>query len=93
MTAYEIIKSVVLSERSNALAEVQNRYTFKVSPKANKVEIAKAVKALFGVEITAVNTMNYDGKAKRKRTAAAGRKADWKKAVVTLKPGQSLNLL
>jgi large subunit ribosomal protein L23 len=93
MNVYNIIKSVVLSERSNAIAESQNRYTFKVFPKANKIEIAKAVKIAFGVEVAAVNTMQYDGKAKRKRTAAAGRTSAWKKAVVTLKPGQSLNLL
>ena len=65
----------------------------KVAPSANKVEIAKAVKALFGVEVAAVNTMNYAGKAKRQRTAAAGYRSDWKKAVVTLKPGQQLNLI
>ncbi|MEN9360884.1 MAG: ribosomal protein [Verrucomicrobiota bacterium] len=93
MSHYQTIQSVILSERSNALAEKSNKFTFKVAPSANKVEIAKAVKALFGVEVAAVNTMNYAGKAKRQRTAAAGYRSDWKKAVVTLKPGQQLNLI
>lgn len=90
--AYKIIKTVVLSEKSNALTESENKYTFKVAKTANKIEIAKAVETLFDVKVVAVNTANYAGKKKRQRTAYAGKKADWKKAVVTVKAEDSIDI-
>ena len=64
--------------------ELQNgKYTFKVAKNANKIEIKKAVEALFGVEVAKVNTLNVNGKAKRVGRFE-GRTSDWKKAVVTL---------
>ena len=59
------------------------KYTFKVAKNANKIEIKKAVEALFGVEVAKVNTLNVNGKAKRVGRFE-GRTSDWKKAVVTL---------
>ena len=63
-----------------------NRYTFEVDKSANKVEIKKAVEKIFGVQVAAVNTMRVMGKVKR-MGRYEGRRASWKKAIVTLKPG------
>ena len=92
MSHYDIIKTVVLTEKSSDAMESANKYTFKVAPGANKIEIATAIENVFNVKVASVNTMNYTGKKKRKRTAMAGKKADWKKAVVTLKAGEIINL-
>ena len=58
-----MIKPVV-TEKANALTEKLNRYTFKVTPSANKYQIKSLVESLYGVKVVAVNTMNYDGKRK-----------------------------
>ena len=88
--AHEIIVSPVISEKSTALSEKQNKYVFKVDKKANKIEIRKAVEKIFKVNVTAVNTMQYLGKKKRVRKSE-GMTASWKKAVVTLKSGQKID--
>jgi large subunit ribosomal protein L23 len=89
---YAVIKTVVLSEKSNSLTEEQNKYTFKVDTKATKVDIARAVKAIWGVKAASVNTINCQGKKKRQRTKFAGKSASWKKAIVTLKPEDSIEI-
>ena len=89
---YAVIKTVVLSEKSNTLTEEKNKYTFKVAKTATKIDVARAVKAIWGVDAVSVNTMNYQGKKRRKRTKFAGRTANWKKAVVTLKPEDSIEI-
>ncbi len=82
MTAYDIIKRPIITEQSMAEGELK-KYTFEVDRRANKIEIAKAVEEIFGVKVAKVNTMNYDGKKKRLRYVA-GRRPNWKKAVVRL---------
>ena len=78
----DIIIKPVITEKS--MDELQNgKYTFKVAKNANKIEIKKALEALFGVEVSKVNTLNVNGKAKRVGRFE-GRTSDWKKAVVTL---------
>lgn len=89
---YAVIKTVVLSEKSNTLTEEQNKYTFKIDKKATKIDVALAVKAIWGVDPLSVNTMNYSGKKRRKRTKFAGATPSWKKAVVTLKPDDSIEI-
>ncbi len=89
---YAVIKTVVLSEKSNTLTEEQNKYTFKIDKKATKIDVAQAVKAIWGVDPLSVNTMNYSGKKRRKRTKLAGATPSWKKAVVTLKPEDSIEI-
>ena len=74
------------------LAERENKYVFKVRPHANKTQIKQAIEKLFKKKVLAVNTCNYEGKKKRERTAAFGRKSDWKKAIVTLKAGDKIEL-
>ena len=82
-TAYDIIKRPIVTEQSMAFA-TDKKYTFEVAKDANKIEIAKAVEEIFGVKVAKVNTLNMDGKAKRLGRYPAGRRASWKKAMVTL---------
>ena len=79
-----------MSEKSYALIET-NAYTFRVHPKANKTEIRQAVEAIWGVKVTAVNTLNRKGKTKRFRYSA-GRRPDTKRAVVTLAPDDKIEI-
>ncbi len=83
MTAYDIIKRPIVTERSMAQTE-RKCYTFEVTKAANKIEIAKAVEELFGVKVDKVNTLNMIGKKKRLGAQPAGRRRNWKKAMVTL---------
>jgi large subunit ribosomal protein L23 len=69
--------------------EKQNAYTFKVSINANKIEIKTAIEKIFEVDVTSVNTMRYAGKPKR-TGRYTGFRSDWKKAVITIKDGQSI---
>ncbi|MBQ9804789.1 MAG: 50S ribosomal protein L23 [Lentisphaeria bacterium] len=86
-SAFDVIIAPVVTEKCNALIQ-ENKYTFRVHPDAGRVEIARAVEELFKVKVAKVNVMNYLGKAKRAgRTAKMGRRADWKRAVVTLSEG------
>jgi large subunit ribosomal protein L23 len=86
-SAYDVIIAPVVTEKCNALIQ-DNKYTFRVHPAAGRIEIARAVEELFKVKVAKVNVMNYQGKAKRAgRTMKMGRRADWKRAVVTLAEG------
>ena len=89
---YQVIKNVRLSEKATLLQETNNEITLEVDRKANKLEIKQAVKELFGKTVVSVRTANYDGKERRKRRADAGRTSAWKKAIVRLKDGESLDL-
>ena len=83
MNARDIIIAPVITEKSVA-ALGEKKYTFRVADGANKIEIAKAVEEIFGVKVAKVNTINMQGKAKRMGMRPAGRRANWKKAMVTL---------
>ena len=87
-----IIKRLQLTEKGTYLAETGNKYLFQVCPEANKIEIKRAVEESFGVSVTSVNTMNYTGKRKRNRSWRYGKRRDWKRAVVTLKEGDTIDL-
>lgn len=88
-----IIKQVRLSEKAVLLSDSASKYVFEVCPKANKLQIRKAVEVLFGKKVVSVNTMNQFGKIKRKRTVHAGKRSDWKKAVVTLAEGEKIDFV
>ncbi len=90
---FDHIKTVILTEKATLLAETQNKYVFRVSPAANKKQIKEAIEILFKKTVVAVNTANYAGKKKRERRADFGRKPHWKKAVVTIKKGEKLDLV
>lgn len=91
MNYHDIIKGPVISEKSMANANAakagdetaKKRYTFKVDPNANKVEIKQAIEKIFSVQVSKVNTMNYEGKLK-KQGRTMGRRPSFKKAVITL---------
>lgn len=86
-----IIRRPLLTERSTDLKEKENKYFFEVARGANKIEIKKAVESLFNVKVKSVNTMIKLGKKKR-MGRTQGRTSDYKKAVVTLKEGSSIDL-
>ena len=90
---YEIIQTASLTEKSTLMSEKQNKYVFRVNPRANKVQIKQAIELLFKKKVVDVNTCNYAGKKKRERRADFGRKAHWKKAVVTLGEGEKIDLV
>ncbi len=92
---YEIIIRPVITEKSNRLMEDHNKYTFEVALDASKSEIKNAVQELFGVRVKKVNTMIVKPKKKRVmgRFRQYGRTKKWKKAIVTLEPGDSIDLL
>lgn len=87
---YDVIVSPAITEKSTAASE-QNQVVFNVARKASKPEIKAAVEALFGVKVTAVNTLLRKGKTKRFR-GTIGRQSDVKKAIVTLADGQSIDV-
>ena len=87
---YDVIVAPVITEKSTLVSD-NNQVVFKVAPKATKPEIKAAVEALFGVKVTAVNTLVRKGKTKRFR-GTVGRQSDVKKAVVTLAEGQSIDV-
>ncbi len=88
MDPRDIIIRPVLSEKSYRALE-DGKYTFEVNPKANKVEIARAVEQIFNVKVKKVNTINVKGKPRR-LGVHQGKTRSWKKAVVTLEPGQKI---
>jgi large subunit ribosomal protein L23 len=88
---YRIIKRPHLTEKSTNDHEGRNAYHFRVPVDANKIEIRHAVESLFEVEVKAVNTLRKYGKSRR-RGWVAGKKPDWKKAMVTLKEGQTIDI-
>lgn len=88
---YEIIERPLLSEKSVAGAGL-GKYTFRVRKDANKIEIGKAIEKVFNVKVGGVNTMIVKGKKKRLGRHPEGRTADWKKAIVTLKPGYKIEV-
>ena len=91
--AYSVIIRPVVTEKATRLADLENKYSFRVEPRANKHDIKRAVEDIFNVKVLAVNTMIVRGKFKRTRTRAAGRTPNWKKAVVTLRSGDRIDLL
>ena len=89
MNSYDIIKRPIITEKSMKVETDRQgneikKYTFEVPKTVNKLEIKYAVEQVFGVKVAKVNTMNYDGKLKR-MGRNEGRRAAWKKAIVTLK--------
>lgn len=85
----DIIKRVIVSEKGTLLAS-NNQYAVEVDASANKSEIGKAVEAAFGVHVLSVNTQNYAGKRRMLRNRRVVQASDWKRAIVTLRPGERI---
>jgi len=87
-----VIQKVLVTEKGTRLAEAGNQYLFNVNPEANKIEIRQAVQDLFKVHVVNVNTLTRKGKMKRDRRSKVGRRSDVKRAIVTLKEGEKIEL-
>lgn len=93
MNPIHILKRPIVTEKMAALQEA-GRYTFEVDRQANKIEIRRAIEQLYGVTVVAVNTLRYMGKLKSRNTKngpSIGRRASSKRAVVTLKEGETID--
>lgn len=91
MNPYEIVRRPRISEKTVHLQNKLNAYTFEVHPAANKIQIKDAIKALWKVDVKAVNTMNCRGKDRRMRNnRVPGITAAWKKAIVRIADGQKI---
>lgn len=89
---YDVIIKPLITEKGTKIKEEQNKIILKVAPEANKMEIKKAVETVFKVKVDNVATMTFKGKRKR-LGQRQGVRSDWKKAVVTLKEGQTVEYL
>jgi large subunit ribosomal protein L23 len=90
MNANDVILKPVISEKTTELMGI-NKYVFRVSMSANKLMVARAVKDLFGVQPEKVNVLTVRGKNRRLRFRT-GKRSAWKKAIITLKPGEKIEL-
>lgn len=88
---YQIVNRPILTEKSDRLRESEKQYCFEVDPRANKLEIKQAVEELFSVKVAKVRVYNVEGKRKR-QGRNEGKRADWKKAFVTLKGEDVIDL-
>lgn len=89
MDPYEVLRRPIITEKSSLQSQYLNRYTFEVDVRANKLQIKDAVEQAFNVDVVSVNVIRVSGK-RRRWGRLVGQTKDWKKAVVTLRPGQTI---
>jgi large subunit ribosomal protein L23 len=89
---YDIIKNVRVTEKATLLSGATNSYTFIVAPDATKIEIKQAIEHIFKKSVKRVNTLHVAGRKTRRGRGGVGRKPDFKKAIVTLKEGETITL-
>ncbi len=85
----QVVRRPLITEKGTLAKETSNQLIFEVDRRANKIEIGRAVEELFKVKVLKVRTLNFDGKDKRVGRIT-GKRSDWKKAYVTLAPGQTV---
>jgi large subunit ribosomal protein L23 len=90
MINHEIIKRPLITEKTSIQKELFNKLTFEVDRRANRVEIKQAIESIFNVRVASVKTMQVAGKTKQ-RGRITGKRRDWKKAIVTLMPGERID--
>ena len=90
-TLYQTIIRPIVTEQTSAAYQEKGEYTFEVAPDANKASIKQAIETLFGVKVTGVWTLNVRGKSRRVG-ATTGRRPHWKKAIVTLREGDTISI-
>jgi large subunit ribosomal protein L23 len=90
MITYEIIKRPLITEKTSIQKELFNKVTFEVDRRANRIEIKQAIETVFNVRVSSVKTMQITGKTKQ-RGRITGKRRDWKKAIVTLMPGERID--
>jgi large subunit ribosomal protein L23 len=86
-----VVRRALITEKGTVLREVQNQYLFEVQRDANKIDIKRAVEAIFHVKVASVRTQQIMGKVRR-QGRFVGKRSDWKKAIVTLQPDQKIEL-
>lgn len=89
---YDVIVRPVVTEKTNVMADEQRQYTFEVDLRANKVQIKEAVEVIFDVRVQKIATMVVPAKRGTRGRRTYQRKKAWKKAIVTLEAGQSIDL-
>lgn len=90
MIDYHIIKRPLVTEKTNIQKDEANQVTFEVDTRANRIEIKRAIEQIFNVKVAKTRTVNVKGKVKR-RGRIVGKRKDWKKAIVTLMPGERID--
>jgi large subunit ribosomal protein L23 len=86
-----IVRRALVTEKGTVLRERRNQYTFEVAVDANRIEIKRAIESIFSVKVGEVRTMQMRGKVKR-QGRYAGKRSDWKKAIVSLLPDQKIEM-
>jgi large subunit ribosomal protein L23 len=89
--ARNVVRRALITEKGTALRELRNQYHFEVARDANKIEIKYAIEKIFSVKVDSVRTQQVHAKVRR-QGRYAGRRSDWKKAIVTLMPDQKIDL-
>jgi len=89
---YSVIRKPMLTEKCHDMKEKHNQVAFQIDRRANKVQVKEAVEKIFKVKVKRVNVMNVAGKKKR-LGRNVGKRSDWKKAVVTLMPGETIEII
>ena len=89
MDVFDVLRAPKMTEKTMTLKEEANQFVFEVDPRANKIQIKESVEKAFNVTVEKVRTLNVRGKKKR-LGRFEGRKSSWKKAMVTLKEGQTI---
>ena len=89
MIDYGIIRRPLVTEKTSIQKEQSNQITFEVDRKANRIEIKRAIERIFKVNVAHIRTMQVKGK-KKQRGRIIGKRRDWKKAIVTLLPGERI---
>ncbi len=92
----DVIREAIFTERSTKLSDTQNAYTFKVDPKASKIDIKRAIEDAFDVKVDHVRTMLVRGRSVSRWSRGgwvSGSKASWKKAIVKLQPGHTIDFV
>jgi large subunit ribosomal protein L23 len=89
MIDYDIIRRPIITEKTNIQKDQSNQVTFEVDPRANRIEVQRAIEKIFNVKVANTRTMHVRGKIKR-RGRILGKRRDWKKAIVTLMPGERI---
>ncbi len=89
MIDYDIIRRPIITEKTNIQKEQSNQVTFEVDPRANCIEVQRAIEKIFNVKVARTRTMHVRGKVKR-RGRILGKRRNWKKAIVTLMPGERI---
>jgi len=89
---YDLIRRPLVTEKSTTLQDLRNQYTFEVADKANKSEVRKAVETLFSVKVVKVNIISVPGKARRV-FGRPGMSPGWKKAIITLRKGDTIEVV